>query len=523
MANSPSHRSPASSTSAGRDSGSLSHSRDRRDAPSSTSADPVADPVPVETLVEHLLAAKRSLSSITAVLRANEIATDARQAHEEAVVLYAETQFLQRAIAEQLALLMKVRRGLKRTYDAGKRDFKNLVKTMDATNETLRETMDMLKNTTVEAVFRPPGEARRNLMDFVDEKSVHVMREALKQSLGELQSIQTSFDGDLLRFDDDLRALKKSIAASPLRRLPSDSSATDPIPELLGSLVDHSHSMAQLLTSLTKHFDLCVTAVRTTEGGAALARRRAAEVTQSQGGDGVSISGVIADQESHMPDLDPITYQDRADMLEIVVSDASEVESVIQELNERLQAMEDEFAAMTEQTGQIKAAFLGTLGAFAALEDMGSRMASYIASEAEFLQRWEDERYTIYNKLGEMEDLRDFYEKYSNAYDNLILEVERRRMVEDKIASIWKKAKDSVDKLTENDRREREGFRQDVGEFIPTDLWPGMDSGMKRWELVTVDGGSSEDEASGGQRSTPALDRSVVDAARDRLDRSQQR
>ncbi|GJC86051.1 autophagy-related protein 17 [Colletotrichum liriopes] len=523
MANSPSHRSLASSTSAGRDSGSLSHSRDRHDAPSSTSADAVADPVPVETLVEHLLAAKRSLSSITAVLRANEIATDARQAHEEAVVLYAETQFLQHAISEQLALLLKVRRGLKRTYDASKRDFKNLVKTMDATNETLQETMAMLKNTTVEPVFRPSGEERRNLIDFVDEKSVHVMVEALKQSLGELQSIQTSFDGDLLRFDDDLRALKKTLTASPLPRVPSDSSAYDPIPELLGSLVDHSHCMAQLLTSLTKHFDLCVTAVRTTEGGAALARRRAAEVTQSQGGDGVSISGVIADQESHMPDLDPITSQDRADMLEIVVSDASEVGSVIQELNERLQAMEEEFSAMTQQTEQIKAAFLGTLDAFNTLEDMGGRMASYIASEAEFLQRWEDERYTIYNKLGEMDDLRDFYEKYSNAYDNLILEVERRRMVEDKITSIWKKAKDNVDKLMENDRREREGFRQDIGEFIPTDLWPGMDGGMKRWELVAVDDGTAEDDASGGQRSTPALDRSVVDAARDRLDRSQQR
>ncbi|KAK1676866.1 kinase activator [Colletotrichum godetiae] len=525
MANSPSHRSsrsPASSTSAGRDSTSLSHSRDRRDAPS-TSASHAADHVPVETLVELLLAAKRSLSSMTAVLRANEIATDARQAHEEAVVLYAETQFLRRAISEQLALLMKVRRGLKRTYDAGKRDFKHLVKTMDATNEKLQETMAMLKNTTVEAVFRPPGEERRNLMDFVDEKSVHVMVEALKQSLGELQAIQTSFDGDLLRFDDDLRALKKTMTATPLPRTPSDSSQYDPIPELLGSLVDNSHSMAQLLTSLTKHFDLCVTAVRTTEGGAALARRRAAEVTQSQGGDGVSLSGVIADQESHMPDLEPITTQDRADMLDIVVSDSSEVEGVIQEINERLQAMEEDFSVMTEQTGQIKVAFLGTLQGFAALEEMGGRMASYIASEAEFLQRWEDERYTIYTKLGEMDDLRDFYEKYAGAYDNLILEVERRRMVEDKITNIWKKAMDSVDKLVENDRREREGFRQDIGEFIPTDLWPGMDGGMKRWELVAVDDGTAEDDVSGGQRSTPALDRSVVDAARDRLERSQQR
>ncbi|OHE94185.1 kinase activator [Colletotrichum orchidophilum] len=525
MANSLSHRSsrsPASSTSAGRDSTSLSHSRDHRDAPS-TSASAAADHVPVETLVEHLLAAKRSLSSMTAVLRANEIATDARQAHEEAVVLYAETQFLRRAILEQLALLMKVRRGLKRTYDAGKRDFKHLVKTMDATNEKLQETMAMLKNTTVEAGFRPPGEERRNLMDFVDEKSVHVMVEALKQSLGELQAIQTSFDGDLLRFDDDLRALRKTITASPLPRLPSDSSQYDPIPELLGSLVDHSHAMAELLTSLTKHFDLCVTAVRTTEGGAALARRRAAEVTQSQGGDGVSLSGVIADQESHIPDLEPITTEDRAEMLNVVVSDASEVEGVIQEIAETLYAMEEEFSAMTGQTGQIKSAFLGTLQGFAALEEMGGRMASYIASEAEFLQRWEDERYTIYTKLGEMDDLRDFYEKYAGAYDNLILEVERRRMVEDKITNIWKKAMDSVDKLVENDRREREGFRQDIGEFIPTDLWPGMDGGMKRWELIAVDDGTAEDDVSGGQRSTPALDRSVVDAARDRLERSQQR
>ncbi|KAH9238448.1 hypothetical protein K456DRAFT_1886265 [Colletotrichum gloeosporioides 23] len=527
MANSPSQsRSAASSTSAGRD--SLSHSRDRRDPAPSDSASNAADPVPVETLVEHLLAAKRSLSSMTAVLRANEIATDARQAHEEAVVLYAESQFLKRAIAEQLALLMKVRRGLKRTYDAGKRDFKNLVKTMDATNEKLQDTMAMLKNTTVESVFRPPGEERRNLMDFVDEKSVHVMVEALKQSLGELQAIQTSFDGDLLRFDDDLRALKKTITTTPLPRSLSNSSHHDPIPELLVSLVEHSHCMAQLLTSLTKHFDLCVTAVRTTEGGAALARRRAAEVTQSQGGDGVSISGVIADQESHMPDLEPITTQDRADMLDIVVSDAAEVDSVIQEINERLHAMEEDFAALTAQTGQTKAAFLGTLDAFTALEEIGGRVASYIASEAEFLQRWEDERFTIYGKLGEMDDLRDFYEKYAGAYDNLILEVERRRLVEDKIQNIWRKAKDSVDKLVENDRREREGFRQDIGEFIPTDLWPGMDAGMKRMELVAVvDDGSAEEDAGGGggggSRSTPALDRSVVDAARDRLERSQQR
>ncbi|KAF6804789.1 Autophagy-related protein 17 [Colletotrichum sojae] len=545
MANSPSHgssRSAASSTSAGRD--SLTHSRDSRDAApsgSAASAAAAADSVPVETLVEHLLAAKRSLSTMNLLVRANEITTQARLAHEEAVVLHAEGRFLRRAAADQIAVLAKVRRGLKRTYDAGKRDFKNLVKTMDATNETLQDTMAMLRNTTVEPGFRPAGEERRNLMDFVDERSVHVMVEALKKSLGELQvrcparlsvaisaSIQTSFDGDLLRFDDDLRSLKKTLMAKSLPRKSSDSSSYDPpMPDLLASLVDHSHCMAQLLTSLTKHFDLCVTAVRTTEGGAALARLRAAEATQSQGGDAVSISGVIASQESHTPDLEPATTQDRADMLEIVVSDAAEVDSVVREITDRLHAMEEDHAELTKQADRARDAFFASLDTFAALEDAGGRFAGYVAAEAEFLQRWDDERYVIFQKLGEMDDLRDFYEKYAGAYDNLVLEVERRRAVEDKIRGIWRKAKEGVDRLVEADRRERDTFRQEIGEFIPTDLWPGMDAGMKRYELVAVaDDGTADDEDPGGggsQRSTPALDRSAVDAARDRHTRSQQR
>ncbi|KAL2753857.1 hypothetical protein ACRALDRAFT_2109101 [Sodiomyces alcalophilus JCM 7366] len=520
----PSNRSVASSTSAGRD--SLTESAHRYYASA-------ADSIPVETLVEHLLAAKRSLSSMQHVLRANDLATKARRLHEEAALLCAQTQFLRRAIVRQTANLMRVRRGLKRTYDAGKYDFGSLVKTMDTANERLQATMEMLRDTRVEAVFRPPGEEPRNLMDFVDERSVHDMVEALKNSLGELQ---TSFDDDLLRFDDDLRALNKSIATLPVVSSNSASTSHNPIPELLLSLVDHSHSMAELLTSLTQHFDLCVTAVRTTEGGADLARRRAAEVTHweasggeaaggagpEDGGDVVSISGVMADQEAHMSNLEPITSQDRADMFSVVVSDAAEVDGVVQEINERLRAAEGDFSALEEQTSRIKAAYVDTVKALRVLEDVGARLASYVAAEAEFLQRWAYERQAIYDKLGGMDQLRDFYERYSGAYDSLLLEVERRRLVEDKIHNIWRKAKESVDKLVEADRSEREGFRQDVGEYIPTDLWPGMDRGMKVWELVlTTQGLGKLDEEIGAQNNTPTLDSRVIEAARDRLERNQ--
>lgn len=281
----------------------------------------------------------------------------------------------------------------------------------------------------------------------------------------------------------------------------NDDDANIHMTERLDILGEHSSNMAQLLASLTKHFDMCVTAVRTTEGAAALARRKAAESTQSQGPDGVSISGVIAEQESNVSDLEPKTAKDRAEMLKVVVQDAGEVDDVVQEIHDRLTAMEHESGALERQSERTRAAYASMLEACAALGDVGDRLADYMAAEDDFKQRWDLERDAVLNKLREMTDLREIYERYAGAYDSLILEVERRRAVDDKIAGVWRKAQDSVDKMLEADQASREAFRHDVGEFLPTDLWEGMQGPARRWKMVAVEG---DDEAPG---------RSVVEAA----------
>ena len=175
--------SPASSS-------ARTHSRQASRSPSieahqQSPGDP--DAVPVEVLVEHLLAAKRSLSSIALVLRGHELATRARQLHEEAVILSAQTAFLKRGINEQVRLLLRVRRGMKVAYDAKTREFRHLIKTLDGANGRLEGVVKMLRDTLVEAVFRPAGEERKSLMDFVDEGIADNLREALKGSIAELQ------------------------------------------------------------------------------------------------------------------------------------------------------------------------------------------------------------------------------------------------------------------------------------------------------------------------------------------------
>jgi autophagy-related protein 17 len=124
---------------------------------------------------------------MTLVLRAHELVTNARQLQEDAVILSAQAGSVCQLIEWQTRLLGTVRQFLGRAYNYGRRDFKHLIRTLDAANEQLEQTMDMLRSTRVERVFRPSGEAEKCLMDFVDEKGVEAMRNALKGSIAELQ------------------------------------------------------------------------------------------------------------------------------------------------------------------------------------------------------------------------------------------------------------------------------------------------------------------------------------------------
>ncbi|KAK4667755.1 uncharacterized protein QC764_704900 [Podospora pseudoanserina] len=445
-----------------------------------------ADNVPVEVLVKHLLAAKQSLSSMALVLRANGLSTHARQMHEESVVLSAQTAFLRSGINDQIFILRQVRRKMVSVYNSGRKDFDRLIRALDGVNGRLEKTIQMLRDTVVEPAFRPPGEETRSLIDFVDEGQVDILRESLKSSIAELKAAQTSFDGDLLRFEDDLRFLNKRLPCASSNPSPSSSSSHNQMPQLLGQLSDLSHSMAQHLSSLTQHFDMCVTAVRSTEGGAALARRRAAETTEDSG-DPVSISGVITEQESRMAELEPMDPHERAEIIQVVLEDSPQVEEVVSDIQNVLQRMEDVFGALKDQADTIRAEHVSTVNAFALLEDIGAKLPSYVGAEDEFVQRWEGEKETIFEKMDEMERLKEFYEGYLTSYDRLKEEADRRRVVEDKIANTWRKAKEIVDDLLRADQAKRELFRQEDGEFLPTDLWPGMNDPPKRWEVVPVE------------------------------------
>jgi autophagy-related protein 17 len=175
-------------------------------------------------------------------------------------------------------------------------------------------------------------------------------------------------------------------------------------------------------------------------------------------------------------------------MLKVVMQDAQEVDDVVHEITSLLIAIEQSHAKLTDLRSLVRNSLSQSIASHGLLQTITPRLPSYLASSSDFLTRWELETSTVQTLLSSMHSTRDFYEGYASAYSSLLLEAERRRGVEEKIAGVWRKAGEAVGKLVEGDERAREGFREDVGEFLPEDLWEGLRDGgrVRRWEVVPV-------------------------------------
>lgn len=175
--------------------------------------------------------------------------------------------------------------------------------------------------------------------------------------------------------------------------------------------------MASLLDSLSRHFDLCVNAIKHTEGGYAAVRKAAS--SQPPGVEAVNISGVMqAPGEEGLPSEEqeePITDEERREMLHVLETDAGEVDEVVQDLRSYLAEMETRHNTIMGHLGLQQETYAAVLSTFSQLESISSRLMSYIVSVQDFRLRWEETRMSILEKLGELEAMRSFYEKYAEA------------------------------------------------------------------------------------------------------------
>ncbi|KAL5001314.1 autophagy-related protein 17 [Aspergillus recurvatus] len=472
-------------------------------------------PPPLETLISHLVAAKRSLSSINHVWRANEIVTSARSTLEESVVVSARTGFLRCGLNNQLRLLYNVRAEVEEISLRGRSEFASALKSLDAADSRLRKTLGLLRETIVHASFRPEGEEPKSLHDFVDERGVEELHSTLKSSIDRTNAAQADLDSSNHAFDDELQSIKQalgtyrattklassqgSVSSSGSQSGSSSSlSSLSSMPSMVHSLEMHAQEMANLLESLVRHFDLCVTAVKHTEGGGAAAQSITGDMPAGVMGSrpgpgpgpgpGPTIGGDF-NANLNAP-LDPLSDSEYREMVDVIINDAAEAEDVVMEIHDRIGEMESVLETLTAQRDSFAAIYNATKEVFSHLSSLAStRLPGYIAQAHAFTAVWNDEHDRIKGGLADLSDLNSLYDGFLDAYGGLIIEVARRRHVRHRVEKILRDARNKLDALYEEDVNARETFRVEQGDYLPSDIWPGLSREPMRVEFRRISGG----------------------------------
>ncbi|GAB7347327.1 hypothetical protein MBLNU459_g4271t1 [Dothideomycetes sp. NU459] len=462
----------------------------------------------LERLVSQFVAAKRSLSATAHVYRANEIVSTGRSLVEETAVLGAKNAFLRRGVGDEANALVAVRNGLDSVGTGADVDFKSIVQSLDRANYRLEATLAHLRSTIVDARLesrqpdfgRPEAggdDADKTLYDFIDESTHLALLDHLRDHIDSynaaqrvLQASQTAFDDQLASLDNALHDADQ-LPAAPKRPSPKtedahplheeDGDQSDSIPFLFHALTQHAAETASLLQSLVSHYDLCTTALKHTEGGGEAARN-AADPASPQDTHGVEESLY---KEKHR---EPMSDDERHEMLMVLENDAQEVDDVVLEIRERLSEMETQLLHLDSLTSASRRRHSLLSRVLNLLRKIGTELPSYIAAAKSFTTAWASLKEEMVQRTNDLVQLTDFYDSFVSSYASLLQEVSRRDAVETRMKRIAEKARREIENLYNEDLAVRDEFIKDLGEYLPRDIWPGLIETPNRWEVRPVPG-----------------------------------
>lgn len=293
---------------------------------------------------------------------------------------------------------------------------------------------------------------------------------------------------------------------------PATASNPSPIPSLYSELEGHAKEAAQAFQSLVQHYDLCVTALRHTEGGSAAATEATGDAPMHSG-----------DEFAAPPK--PISEGERLEMVAVLVKDACEVDDVVTEIRERGEEMTVLVTYIENHINNLRNEASALSSILQMISQITGEVRSHIATSRQFHASWlEDTRPTLLSGIEEWENQRDFYERFDLAYAELLVEISSRRRRHEKTKRKAEEAQKELDRFHAEDERAREQFARAQGDFLPLDIWPGLRDPPRQYEVraVAVSGDADGEESrqdEEGVKSIPQLSRGVVERALTRVKR----
>lgn len=401
-------------------------------------------------------------------------------------------------------MLERVRRGAESTARRGRGELAGVSVGLEGVEGRLRGTLGRLRGTVVERGLRPEVEEEgkgKSLVDFMNEEGVEGVVGGIREVMEGAGRGVGAFEEGNRGFGEEVEEVRRLVrggggglkggsgvmgSASPEQGL-----ERSPIPRILHEMEDHAREMATSLESLVSHYDLCVTAIKHTDGEGDAFSKIAEDLPE----------GVHIGQDAGGVPPEPMGADERIEMMRVLEEDAGQVEDVVMEIRDHIAEMESLHSRVEMHMDHLASEHANTTAAFRMLEDLGQRLPGHITRTQIFLTRWDEDKAAIDERLEELEGLTEFFHGFLRAYDNLLIEIGRRKDQELQVERVVQDARSRLDKLYEDEVEEREVFKKAHGEYLPVDIWPGLRDKPLRYSISAVD-----DQAS----RVPDISKSVI-------------
>ena len=475
-------------------------------------------PPTLDRLLEYFVSAKRSLSATSHVAQANEIVTSVRTLLEDLAVYSTRNGFSTRMMQDQITTLSSIRDLIDEIGGAADAEFRQVIGALDAIDARLQKNVVTLKETVIDPslqngndlfpadpiISNPQSELEvgprtehpketqstevqvKSLFDFVDESKHVEVQTSIRVCIDAFNDARKDVSSALTSFDTHLRVLRDTVA-EPGARVPNPADKTtiyDQPPTTMSRIFpkmeEHATEMATLLQSLVSHYDLCVTALKHTEGGGAAAKQ-AAMVSELPDKTAEGDESLYQQTGAR-----PIDAAERAEMLRVLDNDARDhVDDVVDEIRYRATEVTTLASQLQAETQQARERNQTLTAMLTLLHEVHSiHLTSHLHALTTFQSAWTRIRTQIHTLAHDLDGYTNFYADFHVSYGQLLEEVRRRRAAETHVRGLARNAHREIRRAVEADEGARRGFVRDVGRFLPTDLWPGLRRGPRRWELV---------------------------------------
>ncbi|KAI8636260.1 autophagy-related protein 17 [Parasitella parasitica] len=394
-----------------------------------------------QELIELLLASKKALSAGQSICAQANTYLQTSEGHVETIAkIHPKLLFVDNHILVQCRIL----EGIREYVNAQTESCQNMIKDREAHLQTLTieltQIFNLLKKCMVdkdilkvnqEILGQAEAEETHEytcLFDYISDQDIIDLQRQADDEIGEIESVSNAMQHQSKLISIFLADIAKARKASLTLSLDEETAAYSS--EKIQTQEDEVSNMADILTSLTNHYDQLGEATRLYQS--------------DPDGRGQLDITVLEDDHEHIPNI----LEDLKHSLDIV-------ESVSQEIQHRMQAylhVRDELIKILNQ-----------------LEDFGSR------GQADgILEKMQDTEVEIKERecnldvfFEQLANLAKWYRCYASSYNYLLLEIERRRKSQERQETLRQEIVKKLDDAYNDELQERRSWSAQHGQYLP--------------------------------------------------------